>query len=75
MNAHGSIYPAFHIPPHSATEDEKTTIRDLCEQLDQYRKERPDRHDDLTMTALYNVLKKERCGEEEEGHVRYVCPD
>ena len=28
--------------------------------MDAHRKERLDAHDDLTMTALYNVLKKER---------------
>jgi hypothetical protein len=41
---------------------QKATIRDLGEQLDAHRKERLDAHDDLTMTALYNVLKKEQEG-------------
>ncbi len=47
-----------------ATESQKTTIRDLGERLDAHRKERLGEHDDLTMTALYNVLKKEQSGEE-----------
>jgi hypothetical protein len=47
-----------------ATDDERATIRELGEQLDQHRKERLDAHDDLTMTALYNVLTKERRGED-----------
>jgi hypothetical protein len=51
-------------PFPAATETQKATIRDLGEQLDAHRKERLDAHDDLTMTALYNVLKKERRGED-----------
>jgi len=55
-------FDPYPFPP--ATEDEKTTIRELGEQLDRHRKERLDRNDDLTMTALYNVLKKERRNED-----------
>jgi hypothetical protein len=51
-------------PFPAATEDQKATIRELGEQLDRHRKQRLDQHDDLTMTALYNVLKKERRGED-----------
>jgi hypothetical protein len=51
-------------PFPAANESQKGTIRDLGEQLDAHRKERLDAHDDLTMTALYNVLKKEQSGEE-----------
>jgi hypothetical protein len=51
-------------PFPTATDDQTATIRELGEQLDQHRKERLDQHDDLTMTALYNVLKKERRGED-----------
>ena len=47
-----------------ATASQKATIRDLAEQLDAHRKERIDTHDTLTMTALYNVLKKERRSED-----------
>ena len=51
-------------PFPAADASQKATIRDLGEQLDAHRKERLDAHDDLTMTALYNVLKKERRGED-----------
>jgi hypothetical protein len=51
-------------PFPAATETQKATIRDLGEQLDAHRKERLDAHDDLTMTTLYNVLKKERRGDD-----------
>jgi response regulator of citrate/malate metabolism len=51
-------------PFPAATESQKATIRDLGAQLDAHRKERLDAHDDLTMTALYNVLKKERRNED-----------
>ena len=51
-------------PFPAATASQKATIRDLGEQLDAHRKERLDPHDDLTMTALYNVLKKERRNED-----------
>jgi hypothetical protein len=51
-------------PFPAATEDQKTTIRELGAQLDRHRKKRLDQHDALTMTALYNVLKKERRGED-----------
>ena len=47
-----------------ATASQKATIRNLGTQLDAHRKERLDQHDDLTMTALYDVLKKERRGED-----------
>lgn len=51
-------------PFPAATESQKATIHDLGEQLDAHRKERLDTHDTLTMTALYNVLKRERRGED-----------
>jgi hypothetical protein len=51
-------------PFPTATDDQTATIRELGEQLDQHRKARLDQHDDLTMTALYNVLTKERRGED-----------
>jgi hypothetical protein len=55
-----------------ATESQKTTIRELGEQLDRHRKERMDQHDDLTMTALYNVLKKERANEDLDENEREI---
>ncbi len=44
----------------AAPESQRGPIRDLGSQLDAHRKEQLDAHDTLTMTALYNVLKKER---------------
>ena len=51
-------------PFPTATEEEKATIRELGEKLDKHRKERLNQHEDLTMTALYNVLKKEQSEEQ-----------
>ena len=59
-------------PFPAATESQKATIRDLGAQLDAHRKERLDAHDDLTMTALYNVLKKERRGEDLDADERTI---
>ena len=41
----------------------KTRIRKLGEKLDAHRKEALEKHSQLTMTGLYNVLKKVRAGE------------
>jgi hypothetical protein len=51
-------------PFPTATDAQTATIRDLGEKLDQHRKERLEQHEDLTMTVLYNVLKKEQSEEE-----------
>jgi hypothetical protein len=51
-------------PFPAATADEEATVRELGEKLDRHRKERLEQHEDLTMTALYNVLKKEQSEEE-----------
>jgi hypothetical protein len=59
-------------PFPAATEDETATIRELGEQLDRHRKARLDQHDDLTMTALYNVLKEERRGEDLDNAEREI---
>ncbi|WP_263820813.1 class I SAM-dependent DNA methyltransferase [Salinibacter sp.] len=59
-------------PFPAATESQKATIRDLGAQLDAHRNERLDAHDDLTMTALYNVLKKERRGEDLDADERTI---
>ncbi len=55
---HTDCFNKFPFPAANASQ--KATIRDLGAQLDAHRKERLDAHDALTMTALYNVLKKER---------------
>ena len=50
-------------PFPAASEEQEAEIRELGEQLDRHRKDVLERHDDLTMTGLYNVLEKERAGE------------
>ena len=50
-------------PFPAATDAQRQRIRELGEQLDRHRKTRLAAHDDLTMTALYNVLEKERARE------------
>jgi hypothetical protein len=59
-------------PFPAANPSQKATIRDIGEQLDAHRKKRLDAHDALTMTALYNVLKKERRGEDLEPKEREI---
>ncbi len=59
-------------PFPAADASQKATIRDLGAQLDAHRKERLDAHDALTMTALYNVLKKERRGEDLDADEREI---
>jgi hypothetical protein len=59
-------------PFPTATDEEKATIRKLGEQLDRHRKEQIDAHDDLTMNALYNVLRKEQSGEELDEQEREI---
>jgi hypothetical protein len=58
------IYLSCDLLILAATTSRKATIRDLGAQLDAHREERLDAHDTLTMTALYNVLKKERRNED-----------
>ncbi len=50
-------------PFPAATEAQQQRIRELGEQLDRHRKTRLAAHEGLTMTALYNVLEKERASE------------
>lgn len=51
-------------PFPAPTADQAQRIRTLGETLDRHRKERQAEHDDLTLTALYNVLEAERAEEE-----------
>ncbi|MEQ9447577.1 MAG: hypothetical protein RLN70_01565 [Rhodospirillaceae bacterium] len=50
-------------PFPDCTEEQKSRIRALGEQLDKHRKDRQARHPDLTMTGMYNVLEKLKSGE------------
>jgi len=54
-------FETFPFP--DATDEQKTSIRELAEQLDAYRKRQYEEHADLTMTGMYNVLEKLRSGE------------
>lgn len=42
------------------TDAQKSTIRDLAEQIDAHRKSRQQQHPGLTLTGIYNVLEKLR---------------
>ncbi len=57
----GEAFDAFPFPP--PTEDQKTKIRTLAEQLDAHRKRQQAAHPELTLTNMYNVLEKLRLGE------------
>lgn len=54
-------------PFPSLTEDQKTRLRALGEELDAHRKRQQAAHPGLTLTAMYNVLEKLRAGEAIEG--------
>jgi len=54
-------FETFPFP--DASDEQKTIIRDLAEQLDTHRKRQQEQHPDLTMTGMYNVLEKLRGGE------------
>jgi len=60
------------------TKDLRLRIRGLGEQLDAHRKRQQELHPGLTMTGMYNVLEKFRCGEkltdkEKEIHEQGLC--
>jgi len=54
-------FETFPFP--AATDEQKSRIRELAEQLDAHRKRQQAQHPDLTMTGIYNVLEKLRNGE------------
>ncbi len=54
-------FETFPFPP--ASDEQKASIRELAEQLDTHRKRQLEQHPGLTMTGMYNVLEKLRCGE------------
>ncbi|MFV0443365.1 MAG: type IIL restriction-modification enzyme MmeI, partial [Planctomycetaceae bacterium] len=54
-------FETFPFP--DADHEASSRIRDLAEQLDAHRKRQQERHADLTMTGMYNVLEKLRSGE------------
>ena len=69
-------------PFPNATENQKSRIRELGEQLDAHRKRQQELHPTLTMPVMYNVLEKLRAGEplttkeqtiHEQGLVSVLC--
>tara|TARA_Y100001951_G_scaffold95748_2_gene93580 strand:- start:3857 stop:7288 length:3432 start_codon:yes stop_codon:yes gene_type:complete len=54
---------------------QRTTLRQLGEELDAHRKERQAQHPKLTLTQMYNVLEKLRAGEGIEGKDKQVYDD
>ena len=50
-------------PFPNATDEQKTKIRALAEQLDAHRKRQQAAHPELTLTGMYNVLEKLRSGQ------------
>lgn len=67
---HTKCFDPFPFPDPS--DSEKNTIRDLSEELYRRRRGQLDEHRDLTMTGLYNVLKKERNDEDLDADEREI---
>jgi len=67
---HADCFYKFPFP--DATEDQKTQLRSLGEQLDAHRKAQQAAHPKLTLTNMYNVLEKLRAGERIEGRDREI---
>jgi hypothetical protein len=65
---HSKCFDPFPFP--DPTEDQKTKLRALGEQLDAHRKTQQAAHPKLTLTAMYNVLEKLRAGDRIEGKDR-----
>ena len=54
------------------TDDQRTHLRALGEELDAHRKRRQAEHPKLTLTQMYNVLEKLRAGDTIEGKDREI---
>jgi hypothetical protein len=63
-----SCFDPFPFP--DATEEQKSRMRLLGEELDAHRKAQQAAHPKLTLTAMYNVLEKLRAGQKIEGRDR-----
>jgi hypothetical protein len=63
-------YDPFPFP--DLTEDQRTRLRALGEELDAHRKRQQAAHPKLTLTSMYNVLEKLRAGEVIEGKDREI---
>ncbi|TDL85815.1 class I SAM-dependent DNA methyltransferase [Meridianimarinicoccus aquatilis] len=63
--AKSKCFDPFPFP--DPTDDQKTRLRALGEQLDAHRKAQQAEHPKLTLTSMYNVLEKLRAGDRIEG--------
>lgn len=70
---HSDCFNPFPFP--DLTPSQRTTLRQLGEELDAHRKERQAQHPKLTLTQMYNVLEKLRAGEGIEGKDKQVYED
>ena len=67
---HSDCFNKFPFP--DLTEDQKTRLRALGEELDAHRKRQLAAHPRLTLTSMYNVLEKRRAGEAIKGKDREI---
>nr|WP_306151477.1 DNA methyltransferase [Roseovarius sp. MMSF_3281] len=71
-----AVYPKTQcfdpFPFPDLTDDQRTTLRALGEELDAHRKRQQAAHPKLTLTQMYNVLEKLRAGEAIEGKDREI---
>ena len=70
------VYPKTQcfdpFPFPDLTDDQRTRLRALGEELDAHRKRQQAAHPKLTLTSMYNVLEKLRAGEVIEGKDREI---
>ncbi|MDA7423817.1 class I SAM-dependent DNA methyltransferase [Thalassococcus lentus] len=64
------IFEPFPFP--DLTDDQRTRLRALGEELDAHRKRQQAAHPKLTLTQMYNVLEKLRAGDTIEGKDREI---
>ncbi|WP_171240262.1 class I SAM-dependent DNA methyltransferase [Ruegeria sp. HKCCA5491] len=67
---HTDCFNTFSFP--DLTDDQRTHLRALGEDLDAHRKRQQAAHPKLTLTQMYNVLEKLRAGETIEGKDREI---
>ncbi|MGJ8605930.1 MAG: class I SAM-dependent DNA methyltransferase [Marivita sp.] len=67
---HSTCFNPFPFP--DLTDDQRTHLRALGEELDAHRKRQQAAHPKLTLTQMYNVLEKLRAGETIEGKDREI---
>jgi len=70
---HADCFYPFPFP--DLTSSQRTTLRQLGEELDAHRRERQAQHPKLTLTQMYNALEKLRAGEVIEGKDKEVYED